>query len=168
MAYTVVFENQIDGGSKGIRTIVRFTDKTAVNTLDGHKILAEGISDSEAIHIASLTPEICYVVYAAAKSLDKQTTIHPEAFDYRMQMAIFEIQYCREFLSGQDTSNRPDISAYLAELKANCTSSSIKDNFLQKVLSICTPQGTLDLNKLRILMRSTVYDIVALRYLNLD
>jgi len=70
MSYNVVFEGTTKaGGYTGIRTWTSYKDKADFDTMntdaDGiRSIVAERVTEDEALNLTSLTPEICYLTSA--------------------------------------------------------------------------------------------------------
>lgn len=100
-SYNVVFEcDETMGGAYGVRTWTSYADQDQFEEfmIKGHPgtiIVAQGVTQDEALDMTSLTPEICRLLCAIERAYTDNPNPDEELIQYHKSMAWYAIQHDR-------------------------------------------------------------------------
>lgn len=123
MSYNAVFEyDKTLGGVYGVRTWTGYTDKAEFEKLrhPDQIVIAENVSQDEALDLTSLTPEICRLIGAIEQAYIENPKASMEMINYSIVMANYAISYDREHIRKSGLA-RINAEKYIAHFKQMIT-----------------------------------------------
>src|SRR3989339_373735 len=102
--FNVVFEyDETTGGAYGVRTWTSYRDQAEAEAMTkvrtNEKIIAQGVSDEEALDLTSLTPEICRLMCAVEQAFQDEIRPSKEMISFHMSNAKYAIAADRQRIS---------------------------------------------------------------------
>lgn len=100
--YNVVFEyDETTGGAYGVRTWTSYVDQAEFEKSihpkghQGNVVVAQGVTQDEALNLTSLTPEICRLLCAIEQAYTNNPNPDEELLQYHKTSAWYAIQHDR-------------------------------------------------------------------------
>ena len=117
-SYNVVFEfNESTGGAYGVRTWTSYSNQEEAEALTKDRphqtVIAQGVTEAEALNLTSLTPEICRLMCAIEGPFEGDPHASQERVKYSLINAQYAIAHDRLHIA-QHSLTRIDARKYLA------------------------------------------------------
>ena len=132
--YNVVFEyDETTGGAFGVRTWTSYRSKAkykaATKNHTNTTVVAEGVSEEEAVDLTSLTPEVCRLMCAVEQAYTDTPNPDEGLFLFHRSMAMYAILSDREYIAARGLK-RIDASKYIEKYSKRKFTTTLK--YLEK------------------------------------